>query len=303
MKKYLFLVVTGFILLTTGLCGCIDNSDQSNSQQEEGILMEWTKESGVRIDNGVSSATIIIDDMYVMYYTAEGIRMAKSFNGLTFEKAGVVIENGEPDSMQVMVSNSAIIELNNGSYRAIYECQDNNHNRRLFSAFSEDGFTWTKEEGVRFQDYGDGKPDELFTSVPDIIRLDNGDLRMYYTRGITSAIALSKDEGLTWTKERNLDLDRIAIDPDILRLDDGTYKLFFTSFDSEFGVGPQYVMSASSTDGINFTVDSGKRLEPVSEYKLLLDPDIIRLSDGSYRMYYSEWQNDGSIIILSAISV
>ncbi|EMR74424.1 hypothetical protein MBGDN05_00865 [Thermoplasmatales archaeon SCGC AB-539-N05] len=62
-------------------------------------------------------------------------------------------------------------------------------------------------------------------------------------------------------------------------------------------------MSASSTDGINFTVDSGKRLEPVSEYKLLLDPDIIRLSDGSYWMYYSEMQNDGSIRILSAISV
>ena len=68
MKKYLFLVVTGFILLTTGLCGCINNNDQLNSQHGEGILMNWTKESGVWIDNGVSSATIIIDDMYVMYY-------------------------------------------------------------------------------------------------------------------------------------------------------------------------------------------------------------------------------------------
>ena len=303
MKQIPLFVISGFLIIVTCFSGCIDNGNESNDQHVGGVLMDWTKESGVRIDNGVSSDTIIIDDMYVMYYTADGIQTAKSSDGLAFEKTGVVVENGEPDSMQMMVSNSAVIELNNGSYRVIYECQDNNHNRRLFSVFSEDGFTWTKEEGVRFQDYGDGKPDELFTSVPDIIRLDNGDLRMYYTRGITSAIALSKDEGLTWIKERNLDLDRIAIDPDILRLDDGTYKLFFTSFDSEFGVGPQYVMSASSTDGINFTVDSGKRLEPVSEYKLLLDPDIIRLSDGSYRMYYSEMQNDGSIIILSAISV
>jgi len=302
MKKYLFVVVIGFILLTIEFCGCINNSEKSNDQQEGGLLMEWTKESGMRIDNGVSSATIIADDMFVMYYTAEGIQIAKSSDGLTFEKASVAIENDEPDSLQMMVSNSAIIELTNGSYRMIYEGQDSNHDRRLFSAFSEDGFHWSKEEGVRFQEYGDGKPDELFTSVPDIIRLDNGDLRMYYTRGITSAMALSTDEGITWTKERNLDFDRIVIDPDILLLDDGTYKLFFTSFDSEFGVGSQYVMSASSSDGINFTVDSGKRLEPVSEHMLLLDPDIIRLSDGSYRMYYSEMQNDGSIIILSAIS-
>ena len=303
MKKHLFSVLTGFILLTTGICGCINNNDQSNTQQEEGILMEWIRESGVRIDNGVSSATNIIDDMYVMYYTADGIQIAKSFDGLTFEKAGVAVQNGEPGSMQEMISNSAVFELSNGSYRMIYEGRDSNQDRRFFSAFSMDGFNWIKEEGIRFQDYGDGKPGELFTSVPDIIRLDNDDLRMYYTRGISSATALSTDEGITWIKEGNLDFDRIVIDPDIIRLDDGSYKLFFTSFDEEFGVGPQYVMSASSSDGLSFTIDEGKRLEPVSENKLLLDPDIIRLSDGSYRMYYSEMQNDGSIIILSAISM
>ncbi|MBN2065648.1 MAG: exo-alpha-sialidase, partial [Candidatus Thermoplasmatota archaeon] len=223
-------------------------------------------------------------------------------DGLTFEKVGIAIHNGEPGSMEEMVSNSAIIELNNGSYRMIYEGRDDNYDRRLFSAFSDDGYTWSKEEGIRFQDYGDGKPDELFTSVPETIRLDNGDLRMYYTRGVSSATAISHDEGLTWEKEGNLDLGRIVIDPDILRLDDGSYKLFFTTFDEEFGVGAQYVMSASSYDGITLTIDSGKRLEPISINNLLLDPDIIRLSDGPYRMYFSEMQDDGSIRILSAIS-
>jgi glycosyltransferase involved in cell wall biosynthesis len=29
---------------------------------------------------------------------------------------------------------------------------------------------------------------------------------MYYTRGITSAVAVSNDEGMTWTKEKNLEL-------------------------------------------------------------------------------------------------
>jgi len=302
MKKVIFIFVIFICILSNSFCGCIDDQNNTNNQQIAGPLMSWTKESGVRIDDGVSSATLLIDDMYVMYYTGEGIQIAKSSDGLMFEKVGIAIHNGEPGSMEEMVSNSAIIELNNGSYRMIYEGRDGNYDRRLFSAFSDDGYTWSKEEGIRFQDYGDGKPDELFTSVPETIRLDNGDLRMYYTRGVSSAIAISHDEGITWEKEGNLDLDRIVIDPDILRLDDGSYKLFFTTFDDEFGVGAQYVMSASSTDGITFTIDSGKRLESVFVNNLLLDPDIIRLPDGSYRMYFSEMQDDGSIRILSALN-
>ena len=302
MKKVIFIFVIFICILSNSCCGCIDDQNNTNNQQIAGPLMSWTKESGVRIDDGVSSATLLIDDMYVMYYTGEGIQIAKSSDGLMFEKVGIAIHNGEPGSMEEMVSNSAIIELNNGSYRMIYEGRDGNYDRRLFSAFSDDGYTWSKEEGIRFQDYGDGKPDELFTSVPETIRLDNGDLRMYYTRGVSSAIAISHDEGITWEKEGNLDLDRIVIDPDILRLDDGSYKLFFTTFDDEFGVGAQYVMSASSTDGITFTIDSGKRLESVFVNNLLLDPDIIRLPDGSYRMYFSEMQDDGSIRILSALN-
>ncbi len=61
-------------------------------------------------------------------------------------------------------------------------------------------------------------------------------------------------------------------------------------------------MSASSPDGLTFTLDGGKRLEPDATHMLLLDPDIIKLSDGSYRMYYSEMQQDETIIILSAIT-
>jgi len=275
-------------------------------EHKTGKLLAWTKESSIRIEDGVSSATVVIDNMYVMYYTAGGgIRAAKSYDGLTFEKVGVVVGNGEAGSQQEMVTNPAIIKLSDGSYRMIYEGSQHlaeRQDRRLFSAFSVDGFNWTKEAGVRFQDYGDGKPDELFTSVPDTIRLDNGDLRMYYARGITSATALSQDNGVTWMKEGNLDLGRIAIDPDIIRLDDGSYKLFFTTFDSEFGIGKQYVMSASSTDGITFVLDNGKRLEPSLGKELVVDPDIIRLPDGSYRMYYGETGTDMLFDIYSAIS-
>ncbi len=197
MNTKCFVIVAGLAIMMSMISGCVQEETPSNEEQGQGALMNWEKESGTRIDDGVSSSTLVIDGMYVMYYTSNGIQIAQSSDGLTFENVGVAIENGLMDSLQMMVSNSAIIELQNGSYRMIYEGQDANHDRRLFSAFSEDGFTWSFEDGVRFQEEGDGKPGELFTSVPDIIRRDTGDLLMYYTRGISSAIALSSDEGLT----------------------------------------------------------------------------------------------------------
>jgi len=303
MSKQFLTAVVMLTLLVTIFCGCIETGKQS---LETGKLLTWVKESGIRIKDGVSPATIIINGLYVMYYSAKGgIWAAKSTDGLVFEKIGIVVENGEPGSMQEMVSDPTIIELKNGSYRMIYEGSQklgDREDRRLFSAFSKDGFNWTKEEGVRFQDYGDGKPGEIFTSVPDIIRLDNGSLRMYYTRGTTSATALSHDEGITWVKEKNLDLGRIVVDPDIVKLEDGSYKLFFTTFDYQFGMGEQYVMSATSYDGVSFTLDSGKRLEPSPGRILVVDPDIVKLPDGSHRMYYGEMQDDGSFNIYSAIS-
>jgi hypothetical protein len=312
MKNQIFVVGLGVVLLVVGFSGCI----APENQQSQGFLLNWTREPGVRIEHGVSSATLMMNTTYIMYYTAQGICMATSPDGLAFTLNGTVVDVDEPGSGQEMISNSAIIKLQNGSYRMIYEgsrwteyfdqkaqqMRRSQIDRKLYSAFSSDGFSWKKEEGVRFQDHGDGDPTEYFTSVPDIIRLDNGDLRMYYTRGTTSATALSPDEGITWTKEQNLNLGRIVVDCDIIRLPDKTYKLFFTSFDSEFGVGEQYVMSASSSDGLNFTLDPGKRLEPSSESTPLYDPDIILLPDGSYRMYCSEAQLDGSTRIFSATS-
>jgi hypothetical protein len=268
-------------------------------------LLSWTKEDGVRIDSGVSSCTIIKDNEYWMYYTEKGIELAKSSDGLQFVKFGTVLDVKDVSDVD-MVTNPAVFKTKDGKYRLIFEgskrADGGQKDRRLYSAISTDGLTWMVEEGVRFQDIGDGKPGEIFTSVPDIIRLDDGKLRMYYTRGATSAIAISEDEGMTWTKEKNLDMKRIVIDPDVIRLDDGTYKLFFTSFDSEFGKGEQYMMSASSTDSINFVLDEGKCIRPISGYDMIVDPDIIKLPDGKYRMYYGESSKGTSFRINSALS-
>ncbi len=266
-------------------------------EQMSSRLIKWAKENGIRT-GGVSSSTIIKDNEYWMYYTLDGIHLATSPDGLSFVNSGNVVENGPIGSEQEMVTNPAVFKLSDGRYRMIYEgsklAEDEtgkryHANRKLYSAVSSDGKEWVKEGGVRFWDYGDGKPGELFTSVPDVIRLPDGRLRMYYTRGATSATALSDDEGLTWAKETNLELRKVAVDPDIVLLDDGTYKLFFTTFADEFGFGEQWVVSASSADGINFAIDDGKIIEPGASGGLVTDPDVIK-TDNGYRMYYGEFK-------------
>jgi len=273
-------------------------------------LLQWTKESGARITGGISSSTIIKDNEYWMYYTARGIELATSTDGLNFVGKGTVVSSGQLGSEQEMVTNPAVFKLLDGRYRMIYEgsrkADGSQTDRKLYSAVSSDGLTWTKEDGVRFFDYGDGKPGEIFTSVPDIVRLPDNRLRMYYTRGMTSAAAISIDEGLTWTKEKNLDLGNIAVDLDLVELDDGTYKLFYTTFESEWAVGEQFMMSASSADGLNFVTDSGRRLEPANEGGLITDPDVIKVvgGEGGYRLYYGEFSSPSNMQsnILSAFS-
>ena len=274
-----------------------DNILGDNEAAPQSKLLFWEKEQGIRVP-GISSSTIFKDNQYFMYYTWDGIELATSSDGLNFANRQSVVKNGAIGSEQEMVTNPAVFKLLDGRYRMIYEgskwAKDEKGgqyqtDRKLYSAISSNGKNWEKEEGMRFWDYGDGKSNEIFTSVPDVIRLADNRLRMYYTRGATSATALSGDEGLTWAKETDLKLRKVAIDMDIIRLDDGTYKLFFTTFADEFGFGEQWMMSASSTDGVNFVIDEGKIIEPSTSEGLVTDPDVIKIDNG-YRMYYGEFK-------------
>ena len=286
------------------------NETDINASPVNSRLTKWIKENGIRI-GGVSSSTIIKDNEYWMYFTGNGIGLVVSSDGLNFANRENVIKNGPVGSEQEMVTNPAVFKLMDGRYRMIYEgskwAEDEmggryQTNRKIYSAVSADGKKWTKEEGVRFWDFGDGKPGEIFTSVPDVIRLPDNKLRLYYTRGATSATAISSDEGLTWTKEINLKLRKVAIDLDMVLLDDGTYKLFFTTFADEFGFGEQWVVSASSADGINFEIDEGRIIEPGTSGGLVTDPDVIKIDNG-YRMYYGEFKKgEHESNIMSAFS-
>ena len=107
---------------------------------------------------------------------------------------------------------------------------------------------------------------------------------------------------------RPLDASKVQA-PGIVRLPDGGFRLFYTA------VGPArpyprcqgYILSAVSSDGLDFTPEDGIRLAPDPEVpwrsRRVLVPAVTALSDGGWRMYFeSRGTADRPTVIASATS-
>jgi PKD repeat protein len=85
---------------------------------------------------------------------------------------------------------------------------------------------------------------------------------------------------------------------DIVRLDDGSYRMYYGIFiNPPEGRVTSGINSATSPDGFNWTVDAGHRLLGdgdgddgpdgiPSDEGVISGPRVVRLSDGTFRMYY-----------------
>ena len=184
-----------------------------------------------------------------------------------------------------------------------------NATTRILSAISTDGLSWTPEPGVRLTPEQAGAGAFRVVSSEVVPMADgSGRLRMYFesclgAQSTENSIrsAVSEDGGLAWNLEEGHRL-RIGggnvMAPRIIFIDDGRIRLYVT----QYGVG---VISAISADcGTNFNLE-GPRLP---EDSTAFAPEILRLPEGTYRMYYTSQISDtvptegGSQQILSAIS-
>jgi len=206
------------------------------------------------------------------------------------------------------------IPLDNGAYRLYfmehrYDCPTGVIGE-IVSAFSQDGFAWEREAGVRipcFAQYAENR-----VMAPDIIRMPDGTFRMYFegrTNGVPEIIvsAFSKD-GLLWN-----------IDPGVRLKDEshqigfGTpccvqlphnqgWRMYFHALSKE----KYEIWSAVSMNALDWKIEPGVRISQTrdEEKYAAYSPFVIPLLNGQWRMYYGGWASQPALrgCILSAVS-
>jgi predicted GH43/DUF377 family glycosyl hydrolase len=212
-----------------------------------------------------------------------------------------------------------VVALAGGDYRMYYTqilprdgfpAGANNYDNatsRILSATSFDGVTWKPEGGIRLSPQQGGAGDFRVVSSEVVPVLGkSGKLRMYFDccpgtqsqpNSIRSAVS---NDGLNWAVEageRFALVDGNVSAPRIVFLDDGRCRLYC----NERGRG---IISTVSDDGLAFELEPRIRVAPDSPHDQLtaFAPEILRLVDGSYRMYYAGYRDAKRADILTAVS-
>jgi len=120
---------------------------------------------------------------------------------------------------------------------------------------------------------------------PETTELVSTDDIKTWAEGDPGTVSIQQALNFTWTKDVG---SRIASGnvPFVLNLPDGRIRLYYC--------GQGGIVSAISSDGLNFTQEGGLRISPGSGNEMIVcDPTLVTLSDGRVRMYY-KGANSGS---------
>jgi hypothetical protein len=293
---------TGSILLAfLHLAACGGNTATAPSTTTTTTTFDetWTAESGIRLSNTTSTSTIRRPDNTYRTYFA-GISAATSVDGLSWGNTGLVVRSGPGEFNR----NPAMFRTSANTFGMFYEQVVNNVGR-FYRATSPDGVTFTVSPSTAVMQPSGS--DNNFLSVPDIISLGGGMIRMYFVAGgaLTDS-ATSTDDGVTWTREGRITVSGLSaanwvVDPELVRLTNCGYRMYFaTGPDGQSGLMSKRIRSATSTDGRTFTLDAGIRIALLASGDDLVDPDVIELPDGRYRMYYGYSTSGGNYHLMSS---
>lgn len=232
--------------------------------------LTWVKDERIIADQASVPDAVLDNDgniriYYIDWYNGHVISVALSHDSINWIYKKTTIQ-GEVAGSQNAISpvDPDIVLLPDGRYRLFYMYDGN-----IYSAISNYGINFVKENGVRFQ----GESGEIWMD-PDVIKM--GDIwRMFIwkqvgdTNEIISAIS---NDGLSFTKENVLTtVGNISC---TIPVENG-YRMYYV----EGGIH-----SAFSTDERNW-VPEGLRLDNVA------DPTIIGLQNETYKMFYKTWIN------------
>lgn len=262
------------------------------------VQEKWVKNPTMLMADTTSTSTLKLKDgTYRMYLMSDGgISYLESSDGQTF---GQKNSTGITESKGMMISNPAVLEMNDNTWIMVYEEQpakkspggeaeppSEKTQRNLYLATSNDGKTFQKA-GIAIDS---SREDNFFASVPELVKLSDGKIRMYYVSGgeaIGSAISL--DNGQTWQRENGYRLKDSAVDPEIIYEDD-SWIMYFSTLPKPEMKERNAIYKATSQDGLNWQ-GKEKILEPSSEEGFVVDPDVIKI-DGKLRMFFGESTGD-----------
>lgn len=236
--------------------------------------------------------------------------------GTTWTKTGIAFVSDRPDDDKRILC-PWVIRLADGRFRALYmgfgSTAPDGTFGRLLSAISNDGVTWTKEPGIRLDHHPGAEYRVLSESI---IAKPGGGFRMYYEAvGNLGNVVMSatSSDGLVWTPDEGLrlsELQTILGSPRALVLPNGSVRLYFHRYPSPVEIrldAGNHVLSATSTDGLAFTVDQGVRIpQTIEAYEkeATYCAQPIDLGGGKVRVIYSGWNGEttGRGVIMTALS-
>lgn len=198
-----------------------------------------------------------------------------------------------------------VIKLPQGGYRMYYTAGSHSERDKgvlgyILSASSGDGISWRRDPMVRINVQESNR--ETWVLCPDVIPLAGGGWRMFFqvqTRDRPDMIlsAFSADS-LNWDREPFIkigDSNYSYGSPRCVLLPNGTYRLYFHRFPTERSkLQERAILSAISSNGIEFTMEDGCRIQQETELEAgsVYAPEVLRLGSGQYRMYYAAWTKD-----------
>lgn len=244
---------------------------------------------------------------YRMYYNAGGkgtgmIKYAESANGLDdWEVQGVALEgSSDPDDWDYVIGGARVLPLADGGYRMYYRASTDYENGTapyyvMLSAYSEDGTSFTKEEGIRMSNVYEDE-DSAFSLVGHgaFYELEDGSFGCLFSGNLIGDegpsdlfMALSED-GLTWTINEEVLYDGYH-DPTITKTEEG-YVLYT-------GFLTQDIMRTVSPDGLTwpdlekiaFVDENG---EVVDSHTSAGDTGAVTTEDGGVLLYGNYFFND-----------
>ncbi|MBI9079528.1 MAG: hypothetical protein JEY79_07295 [Pseudodesulfovibrio sp.] len=221
------------------------------------------------------------------------ILSASSANGVDWVRDRGVRIDAEGSESRDMIYFNHVITIPDG-FRMYYHAsffRDGVWAGNVFSATSKDGLRW--KTGCRLQLRGENDDVVRHVQSPTIVELDDGHWRMYYVAegagGERTVQSARSDNGKDWVVESGVRVDRFFFNG-VDSLSDCSVQIFGDGFRLYLSVsqGVQTsIMSAFSSDGLNWEAEQGERISAGVLGRTLIanNPCVIPVN-GEWWMYF-----------------